>query len=377
LSIIIQKFGGSLLETPDHIRRAADYIIRTKIAGEDPVVVVSASGSTTDHLLRLAREINESPDEREMDMLLSVGERTAMALLAMAINADGRCHAVSFTGSQVGIITDTRHTDARILEVKCLRIKDTLDNGQIPIVAGFQGVSTEREITTLGRGGSDSTAVALAAALKAESCQLIKESGAVHSADPELVAEAVKLPQISYDTLETITSAGAKIVQPRAASLAKEHKVKLSVKDTGSGKGTLISDRSLETSVLAAVVIEKGKYLQTGDDAVLSVFENDNIVFAFSRNDLRLVVAQEPIRSGRGTKVSLLSVIAWSNQFSGKMGLTLLNALAGSGVLYEAWTVEGGIFSVLVKDEIGHQTLNVLHRACLDEGYIKRNDMPD
>ncbi|NQU05114.1 MAG: aspartate kinase, partial [Calditrichaeota bacterium] len=139
MPVIIQKFGGSLLETPDHIKRAAAYIIRTKTTGDDPVVVVSAPGSTTDRFFELARQVTDEPDEREMDMLLSVGERTAMALLAMAINSDGRYNAVSFTGSQVGIITDTKHTDARIIEVKCLRIREALEQGQIPIVAGFQG----------------------------------------------------------------------------------------------------------------------------------------------------------------------------------------------------------------------------------------------
>lgn len=372
MPIIIQKFGGNLLETPDHIRRAAKHIIKTKIAGEDPVVVVSAPGSTTDRFLELARQVSESPDEREMDMLLSVGERTAMALLAMAINSDGRYRAVSFTGSQVGIITDTKHTDASILEVKCLRIKETLEKGLIPIVAGFQGVSTEKEITTLGRGGSDATAVALAAALEAQRCELIKESDAVYSADPKLVTEAVPLPKIDYDTLEAVASAGARIVQPRAVSLAKEHKVRLSVKSVGGDKGTLVSDRSLETSMLAAVVINEGLYLFSGEDADLPGFKNGDIDFAIWKDKLRLVVSREPIASKDGMKVSLLSVIAWSNKFSGVMIEKLLNALVDAGIVPAAWSLRGGTYSVVVRNEVGVQALNVLHKACLDEGYLKK-----
>ena len=187
MSIVILKFGGTLLETPDKIGKAAQYVIKSICRGEKPVVVVSAPGKTTDEFHRLAKEITSEPDQREMDMLLSVGERTAMALLAMSINADGRYHAISFTGSQVGIITDTQHTDARILEVKGYRIRETVEKGHIPIIAGFQGVSVDREITTLGRGGSDTTAIALAIALKAERCELVKEYGGVYSEDQEIL----------------------------------------------------------------------------------------------------------------------------------------------------------------------------------------------
>ena len=371
MAIVIQKFGGSLLETVDHIRRAADYIIRTKKQGEDPVVVVSAPGSTTDRFLDMARQITETPDEREMDMLLSVGERMAMSLLAMAINSDGRYRAVSFTGSQIGIITDTHHTDARILEVKCLRIRETLARGEIPIVAGFQGVSTEKEITTLGRGGSDATAVAIASAMGAQRCELVKEKGAVYSADPDLVAEAVPLPEISYDILEALTSAGAGIVQPNAASLAKEHRVTLSITDPDGRSGTLVTDRNLEAGVVTAVILDEELHLTDDPANDMTSRQQSKVSFALWTDEIRLLAVKGIPSDDESPSVALVSVIGSGGDLSREVIGTLADTLANAGVTPLASTVSCGTLAVLVRHGDGRKALREIHKACIDKGFIK------
>jgi len=371
VSIIIQKFGGKLLETPEHIRRAARLILKTKAAGDDPVVVVSAPGSTTDRFLELAHQVADEPDERELDMLLSVGERTAMALLAMAINADGRYRAVSFTGSQIGIITDTQHTDARILEVKCLRIRETLERGEIPIVAGFQGVSTEREITTLGRGGSDATAVAIAKALGAVRCELIKESGAVYSADPELVPEAVHIPQIDYDTLEQLTSAGAQVVQSRAASLAKEHGVTLSIKGPEGNQGTLVTDNSLEIGAVASVIMDDNlSLISFRSDAEIPVAE-DILHFGIWYNTSNILVVRKRPNIEKSTAVAMISVNGSGGNLSLLVIETSLAALNQAGISVLAASLSCGRYSVLINQKDGKTGLRAVHQACLEKGYIK------
>jgi len=371
LSIIIQKFGGKLLENPDQIRRAADYIICTKDAGEDPVVVVSAPGQTTDRFIEMAHQITDNPDEREMDMLLSVGERVAMSLLAMAINADSRYHAVSFTGSQVGIITDTNHTDAHIIEVKCLRIRETLEKGDIPIIGGFQGVSTDREITTLGRGGSDATAVALAAALGGVRCELVKESGAVYSADPELVSEAVYHPEIDYNTLETLTSAGAQIVQPRASSLAKQHNVPLTITSAENSRGTLVTDRNMEVGSVAAIVVDENLFLITGETVDVVTNDESYIRFAIIDNNVKYIVLNNLVDCDNVMPVTLLTIVGWGGNISNRVVKTSLKALSNAGISAIAWSVLGGAFSALIDSDEGKDALKVVHNACLKDGLIK------
>ncbi|MDP8237534.1 MAG: aspartate kinase [Candidatus Hatepunaea meridiana] len=371
MPIIIQKFGGKLLENPDQIRRAADYIIRTKDSGENPVAVVSAPGQTTDLFTEIARQITDNPDEREMDMLLSVGERVAMSLLAMAINTDGRYHAVSFTGSQVGIITDTNHTDAHIIEVKCLRIRETLEKGDIPIIGGFQGVSTDKEITTLGRGGSDATAVALATALGAVRCELVKESGAVYSADPELVPEAVYHSEIDYNTLETLTSAGAQIVQPRASSLGRQHDVPLTITSVESSRGTLVTDRNMEVGSVAAVVIDENLSLITGDTVDAVTNDQSYIRFAINDNNAKYIVLTNSIGCDNALPVTLLTIVGWGGNINSKVVKTSLNALSIAGISPIAWSVSGGAFSLLIDSDEGRDALKVVHNACLKNELIK------
>ncbi|CAA9527879.1 MAG: Aspartokinase, partial [uncultured Solirubrobacteraceae bacterium] len=206
---VVMKFGGTSVADAERLKRAAGRIVRAKEAGHDVVAVLSARGSTTDELVAMAEEVSPTPDPREMDMLLSTGERMSCALCAMAINDLGH-RALSLTGSQAGIVTDTTHTKARILDVRADRIRAALGEGSIVLVAGFQGVSTTKDVTTLGRGGSDTTAVALAAALNAEVCEIYTDVSGVFSADPRIVPDARKLPVVSFEEMLEMAASGAK-----------------------------------------------------------------------------------------------------------------------------------------------------------------------
>ena len=374
--IVIQKFGGRLLETPERIRDAAKYIIKTKLNGEDPVVVVSAPGQTTDHFHEMVKQITDHPDERELDMLLSVGERTAMALLAMAINADGRYRAVSFTGSQVGIITDTQHTDARILEVKGYRIREALDEGNIPIICGFQGVSIEREITTLGRGGSDTTAVALAVGLNATSCELVKEVGCVYSADPDLIPEAVKHPELDYITLQALTNAGAKVVHPRAVSLASQHKVKLNVTGTDNNTGTLISDYTLTKDSIAGIVLEKELFfikLSNLNHTNELIVKTDWKIFLVCEEAGFLVSKKKPDQAPF-IPVEVISVIGQSGVPIDNEIIRTLETLRSTDVKPIAVSGQSGVITIIVESEKGVKVVEKLHAVWKREFRAQSSD---
>jgi aspartate kinase len=231
--IIVQKYGGSSVADVDKLGRVADRVVAARRTGHDVVVVVSAMGKTTDGLLELARQVagNAEPARRELDMLVSTGERVAMSLLSIAIQARGH-DAISFTGSQCGIITNDRHFDARIIEVRPHRIEDELARGRIVIVAGYQGMSYRREITTLGRGGTDTTAVALAAALGAERCEIYSDVDGVYSADPRVVPDARHLPEVDYETLQNMAYAGAKVVCAQAVEWARRAGIAIYARST-------------------------------------------------------------------------------------------------------------------------------------------------
>lgn len=232
----------------------ADRIVKTRRAGTDLVVVVSAMGDTTDDLLDLAHKVSDKSHPREMDMLLTAGERISMALVSMAVNDRGQ-EAVSFTGSQSGIVTDTSHTRAKILEVKGDRIREELVRGRVVIVAGFQGVSRDREVTTLGRGGSDTTAVALAAALRAEACEIYTDVDGVFTADPRIVPDARKLDGLTYDEMLELASLGAKVLHPRSVEIARRFRVPVHVRSSfHDGNGTFIGKGgSMEQVVIRGI----------------------------------------------------------------------------------------------------------------------------
>ena len=236
LPIVVQKYGGSSVADCTRIKRVAERIAQTKRAGKEVCVVVSAMGSATDDLMSKAREISTSPKRRELDMLLTCGERAAMALLSMAVMEEG-FEAISFTGSQCGIMTNDRHSGARIIEVRPVRVEDELARGKVVIVAGFQGVSYKREITTLGRGGSDTTAVALAAALGAEYCEICSDVDGVYSADPRLVNAAQLIESISHDEMLELAVHGAKVLHAESVEFARRSKIALYARATASDAG--------------------------------------------------------------------------------------------------------------------------------------------
>jgi len=272
MAIVVQKYGGTSLADEDKIAAVARRVAEACRQGYQVVVVVSAMGKTTDELLALARRVHEDPPRREIDMLVSVGERISMALLSMAMHRLGH-DAISFTGSQCGIITNDRHCDARIVEVRPFRIQDELARGRVVIVAGYQGMSLKREITTLGRGGSDTTAVALAAALGAEYCEILGDIDGVYSADPRLVPQARRLPGLGYQEMQELAESGARVLNATAVEFAKEQGIALYVRSSdGRGGETIIRRHAPRLpGAVVGVAHQQQVYLlgTAGDDAGL------------------------------------------------------------------------------------------------------------
>ena len=268
---LVMKFGGTSVADPEKIRRVAARLVEAKRAGNRVVAVISAMGQHTDELVSLAHEVSPQPKPREMDMLISVGERISCALVAMAI-ADLGLDAISLTGSQAGIVTDTVHGKAKIVEVRAHRIHEALDSDRSVLVAGFQGVSTDFDITTLGRGGSDTTAVALAAALGADACEIYTDVDGVFTADPRLVPGARKLHAVSYEEMLEMAASGAKVLALRSVEFARNHGVKLHVRSTFTGEeGTWITEedeRMLEKAMISGVThtLEEAVYRVSGTD---------------------------------------------------------------------------------------------------------------
>ncbi|MBX3358818.1 MAG: aspartate kinase [Phycisphaeraceae bacterium] len=259
MSLVVQKFGGSSVADPDRMRRCAQRAITAKRAGHDVIVVVSAMGDSTDDLLSLADRISSSPAKRELDQLLATGEQVSIALMAMTLNELG-FPAISLTGAQAGIRTEPAHSRARIRSVDRDRLDRELAAGRIPVVAGFQGTTDDGEITTLGRGGSDTTAVALAAALNAHECEIYTDVDGVYTADPRLVPNAILKQKISYDEMMEAASLGAKVMHLRAVELGKNYSVPIRVLHSGRvGPGTLICPESecMESRSVSSVVLKK------------------------------------------------------------------------------------------------------------------------
>ncbi len=264
MALVVQKYGGSSVESAERIKRVAERIVATKKAGNDVVVVVSAMGDTTDELLDLARQVSPVPPARELDMLLTSGERISMSLLAMAIHSLG-AEARSYTGSQAGVITTAVHGKARIIDVTPSRIQDATSEGAIAIVAGFQGVSQgSNEITTLGRGGSDTTAVALAAATKADVCEIYTDVDGVYTADPRIVPNAKKLDTITYEEMLEMAACGAKVLMLRCVEYARRYNVPVHVRSSFSNKtGTIVSgsveDLHVEQAMITGVAHDRSE----------------------------------------------------------------------------------------------------------------------
>ncbi|HYA11671.1 MAG TPA: aspartate kinase [Thermodesulfovibrionales bacterium] len=259
--LIVQKYGGTSVGSLERIRAVAERVVRTQKQGNHVVVVVSAMSGETDKLIGLASQISPSPDEREMDLLLSSGERISAALTAIAIRELG-CNSLSFTGRQVGIITDDVHTKAKIEKITGERVRRAIDEGIIPVIAGFQGITETSDVTTLGRGGSDLSAVAIAAALKSDLCEIYTDVDGVYTTDPNIVPEAKKLDKISYDEMLELASLGAKVLQTRSVEFAKKYDVPLVVRSSfNDNPGTLVvkEDKEMEKVVVSGVAYDKNQ----------------------------------------------------------------------------------------------------------------------
>ena len=259
--VIVQKFGGTSVGSIERIKAVAERVVRTQRAGNKVVVVVSAMAGETDKLIGLAHQITPSPTEREMDLLLSSGERVTSALTAMAIEALGE-KSIALTGRQVGIITDKAHTKAKIERITAERVKEALKKGIIPVIAGFQGITETEEVTTLGRGGSDLTAVAVAAAIGADLCEIYTDVDGVYTTDPNIVPEAKKLQKISYDEMLELASVGAKVLQTRSVEFAKKYNVPVVVRSSfNDNPGTIVTkeDKDMEKVVVSGVAYDKNQ----------------------------------------------------------------------------------------------------------------------
>ncbi len=305
---VVMKFGGSSVADAERIKRAARRIVAQRDSGRRVVAVLSARGKTTDQLIAMAEEVSPTPDPRELDMLLSTGERMSCALCAMAINDLGH-RAISLTGSQAGIVTDTSHTKARILDVRADRIREALKDDLIVLVAGFQGVSISRDVTTLGRGGSDTTAVALAAAIEAEVCEIYTDVAGVFTADPRLVPDARKLPYLSFEEMLEMAASGAKVLQLRSVEYARTHGVRIHCRSSfqdGAGTVVLGEDETMEHPLITAVThsTEEARITLLGvpdrPGAAAAIFA----ALADANCNVDTIIQNEPLGQGRQAEVS-------------------------------------------------------------------------
>jgi aspartate kinase len=374
---IVQKYGGSSVADLDRLGRVADKIVDARKSGHRVVVVVSAMGKTTDALLSQARQVDPEPPRRELDMLVSTGERVSMALLSIAIQKRGY-EAISFTGSQAGIITSDRHFDARIVAVKPHRVEEELDRGKIVIVAGYQGVSEKKEITTLGRGGSDTTAVALAAALQAERCEIYSDVDGVYSADPRVVPEARHLPEIDHETLQVAAEAGAKVLNAQAVEWAKRAGIEIHARHTGQlYDGAKPVEGARQTIVRlsregdgrrrgAAVVGEKGL-------VVAVVRSNASLVHIGEASIAASVAPRELSLSADGSCTAIFSLLNapdWPRArrvLLEKLGdsLTLREGVAGATVVGDGLTGLDGPFGGASLATLARDTAAPIHAAIL------------
>ncbi|HEV2282807.1 MAG TPA: aspartate kinase [bacterium] len=404
MSLIVQKFGGSSVATPDLIKHVAGRVASARESGHDVVVVVSAPGDTTDNLIGLAEQITASPADREMDMLLSTGEQVSIALLAMALHTRGHA-AVSLTGAQALIRTEPVHLRARIMGIDRRRVDRELGAGRIVIVAGFQGITDGGEITTLGRGGSDTTAVALASVLDAEICQIYTDVEGVFTADPRVVPEARRLAEISYDEMLEMASSGAPVLQTRAAELAKQYRVPLEVRSTFVERGgTVVTDRTIEgRRVVTAVTHDRNvaKIAATGIQdrpgiahtlfrAIADRHVNVNLIiqsvpqaqgadisFTVARPDMEIAVeAARSVAKEIGAReilsdegVAMVSIVGAGMITNPGVAAKMFGVLARNGVNIELIATSEIKISCVVRENEVEKAVRVLHAEFkMDEG---------
>ncbi|MGA2211421.1 MAG: aspartate kinase [Acidimicrobiales bacterium] len=399
MALVVQKYGGTSVADADRIKAVADHIARTKRAGDNVVVVVSAMGKTTDELLHLAHQVSKVIPGREMDMLWTAGERISMALVCMAL-AERDVPATSFTGSQAGIITDDLHTKARIIEVRGDRIREALAAGSVPVVAGFQGVSTARDVTTLGRGGSDTTAVALAAALGADRCEIYTDVSGVFSADPRIVPAARKLHRVSFEEMLEIAATGGRVLALRSVEFARNHHVTLVVRSSFTWEpGTLVTeeDPDMEQPVVSAVTSDtsSAKITLSGVadrpgiaatlfrglaersvnvDMIVQNISHDgttDISFTVPKDDVAasLEVA-EAMRPSLGAvsviadqDVAQVSLVGAGMKTHPGVTATMFETLAASGINIEMISTSPIRISCMVRAEVAERAVQALHEA--------------
>ncbi len=410
---VVMKFGGTSVADAERIKGAARRIVAAREEGASVVAVLSARGKTTDELVAMAHEVSPRPDPREMDMLLSTGERISCALAAMVINDLGH-EAISLTGSQAGIVTDTSHTRARILDVRAERIQAALDDEKIVLVAGFQGVSTSSDVTTLGRGGSDTTAVALAAAVGADVCEIYTDVSGVFTADPRIVPDARKLAQVSFEEMLEMSASGARVLQLRSVEYARNHGVRIHCRssfDAAPGTLVLTEEETMERPLVTAVTHSRdearvtltrlpdrpgvaGRVMSALADAAVNVdmiIQNEpdtpgkaaDMSFTVPRDELLAArEALEPLRSELG-----LAEVA-SDPGMGKVSLVGAGMRSHPGVAAKAFTVLGAAgvniqmistspikISCVVREEDVDRAVVELHAAFeLGDDAVRRED---
>ncbi len=407
--LIVQKFGGTSVADTERIKNVARRISETKRKGHHVVVVISALGDTTDRLIELAHRITPRPREREMDMLLATGEQISVALLSMAMHELGH-EAISFTGAQVGIVTDSAHTKAKILDVKVGRILEELEKGSVVIVAGFQGVTLDDQITTLGRGGSDTTAVALAAALGADVCEIYTDVEGVFTADPRLVPEARKLESISYEEMLELAATGAKVLQLRSVEFARNYGVVIHVRSSFSEEeGTWIYDgeERMEKAIISGVTHDIGEAKVTIFDvpdrpgvaaALFQALAAENInvdmiiqnvseeqktaiSFTVSKEDLRK--AEEITRAvarrlGAGEvtvdeDIAKVSLVGAGMRTHPGVAADMFSALAENGINIEMISTSTIKISCVIRAEDVKKAVRAIHKKFgLDKGVVMR-----
>lgn len=397
-NVVVQKYGGTSVANPERIKNVARRVVSTRKKGEKVVVVVSALGNTTDELIELAGSITGNPSEREMDMLISTGEQVSIALLAMAIHELGH-EAISFTGGQVGIITDYRHAKARIIRVNAKRMEEELKAGKIVIVAGFQGVSEENEITTLGRGGSNMTAVALASALGAKYCEMNTDVEGVFTADPRFVPAAQKIDRISYEEMLELASLGTQVLQPEAVEFAERYNVPIYVRSSFSGKkGTVISRgvKAMERIPVRGVTVAKNEAKITVCDVpdkpgiaarIFSEIAKRNInvdmiiqnVSRTGHTDISFTVLKGDIKKTMATArtvagnvgagnitsdedIAKISAVGWGMKTHSGVAARMFNALAKKRINIETISTSEIKISCIVRKRYAEEAVRAIHK---------------
>lgn len=399
MALYVQKFGGSSVADAACMQRVAQRVYDTQQAGHRVVVVLSAMGKTTDNLINLSKQVNPQPDEREMDMLLATGEQVSVAILAMALHAMG-AEAVSMTGPQAGITTDSAHTKAKIMGINPERVIENLDKGRIVIVCGFQGLAPSLDVATLGRGGSDTTAVALAAALKADRCQIFTDVDGVYTADPRIVTDARKLDLIAYDEMLELASLGAKVLQSRSVEFAKKYGVELEVLTSFDRiPGTIVKEEvdDMEQIVVRGVAADKNQAkvtIQRVPDqpgVAAKLFQElaaanvnvDMIVQNVSEHgitDISFTVPRDEVNRTRGTVDKLLeslgaagatydvdiakvSIVGVGMRSHSGVAHRMFEALSNNKINVEMISTSEIKISVVIRSAYADQAVQVLHKA--------------